>query len=107
MRQLCYPVIQRYNPLSVETEADDFLVVFSSVSDAVRCAHEMIQTTKLYNKSVKDEKYQVLMGGLGVDWGRIGIFTHFLSFHFMCCIRWCPLLASSAFMVIKDNLIVK
>jgi class 3 adenylate cyclase len=76
MRQVLHPLILRHHPLVVETEADNFLLVFDTVRDGLLCALDMMACLTAYNRRLdvlgpEHKKNRLELGGIGLDFGHI------------------------------------
>jgi TolB-like protein/class 3 adenylate cyclase/Tfp pilus assembly protein PilF len=63
-RKLLRPVFAGHNGREVKTVGDAFLVEFTSVLDAVRCAYDVQRASNEFNKSVPNEKRVHLRVGI-------------------------------------------
>ena len=52
MRQLCLPIMHKYGVVETETEADNFICLFSHPMDALMAASEMKEVLALYERSL-------------------------------------------------------
>lgn len=61
---------------ALQTEADNFLVLFDTIKEGVQCALDMMSCLGAYNRrwsgSDPDQKRMRLeLGGIGIDWGEV------------------------------------
>ena len=56
MRQLCLPIMHKYEVEEVETEADNFICLFSDPMNALMAASEMKEVIALYERSLPGDK---------------------------------------------------
>ena len=71
MRQLVYPIFDKYKALNINTEADNFITVFPDAVSAVGAALEMQQILLKYNASLSEERqhFKVRLNGIGIGCG--------------------------------------
>lgn len=67
-RQLCYPILHKYNAEDISVEADNLIAVFLDPRDAVKAALEMRMAIFSYNDSLEKTRkhFQIKFSGVGV-----------------------------------------
>lgn len=69
MRKLLLPLFESRGCICVETEADNFYVVFPDAVEALAAALEIYPVLDAYNESKNDPDYHIVIGGIGLGFG--------------------------------------
>jgi class 3 adenylate cyclase len=69
MRHLLRCCWEHYDAVSIEVEGDDFIVVFSNSTDAVRAALEGVRIIREFNATVPSPEFAINLSGFGLASG--------------------------------------
>lgn len=70
MRQILYPTLHKHHASFITTEADNFIVLFPTIVEAVAAAIEMVAVVRAYNATAPPT-FKIHLNGIGIDHGPV------------------------------------